>query len=379
MKIVVAPNAFKESLTALEAANFIEEGIKRVFPECEVVKVPMADGGDGTAAALVGATGGRILAEEVNGPLGEKVKADYGLLGDGETAVVEMAAASGLRLIPSKKRNPLITTTYGTGELIKACLGQGAKKVIVGIGGSATVDGGAGMAQALGARLLDRDGKQIPFGGGGLGQLDHIDVSGMDERINQIECLVASDVDNPLTGPSGAAAVYGPQKGATQEEVVQLDRNLSHYADVIRRDLGINVKDVPGAGAAGGLGAGLLAFFGAQLKSGIEIVIQASGLKEKLQGADLIITGEGKIDSQTAHGKAVAGVAKLAKRERVPVVAVGGSLTEDARAVHPIGVDALFSTIPRPVSLDRAMERAGPFLADAVEEIMRLWVCCRKS
>jgi glycerate kinase len=372
MKIIAAPNAFKESLSAVGVAQSIARGVHRVLPQAEVVQVPMADGGDGTVEALVAATGGRIIQRRVTGPLEEPVNAYFGLLGDGHTAVVEMATASGLHLVPKNKRNPMKTTTYGTGELIAAALDQGAKKVIVGIGGSATVDGGAGMAQALGCSLLDEGDRDIPRGGQGLAQLSRVDISKRHSKLSGIQTMVACDVDNPLTGPHGAPAVYGPQKGATPEMVQQLDGYLANFARIVKRDLGLEIDTVPGAGAAGGLGAGLMAFLGAQLKSGVEIVIEASKLEEKLAGADLVITGEGKLDRQTAFGKAPVGVARLAKKYGIPVVALAGALADDAGEVLDHGIDAIFSIVPRPMPLEEAMKKTDEFVARAVEHIIRL-------
>ncbi len=372
MKIVAAPNAFKESLSAVEVAQSIARGVHRVLPQAEVVHVPVADGGDGTVEALVAATGGQIIQRRVTGPLGEPVDAYFGLLGDGHTAVVEMATASGLHLVPKNKRNPMKTTTYGTGELIAAALDQGAQKVIVGIGGSATVDGGAGMAQALGCSLLDESGQDIPRGGDSLARLARVDLSNRHPGVAGVRAVVACDVDNPLTGPQGAPAVYGPQKGATPEMVRKLDGYLINYARILKRDLGLEVDRVPGAGAAGGLGAGLMAFLGAQLKSGVEIVIEASKLEEKLAGADLVVTGEGKLDRQTAFGKAPVGVARLAKKHGIPVVAIGGALADDAGEVLDHGIDAIFSIVPRPMPLEEAMRGAEEFVARATEQIIRL-------
>ncbi len=374
MKFVAAPNAFKESLSAPKVAESIAIGIHRVLPDAIVEQVPVADGGDGTAEALVAATGGRIMELTVTGPLGEPVEASYGLLGDGRTAVIEMALASGLHLVPQEKRNPMKTTTYGTGELIAAALDQGVEKVIVGIGGSATVDGGAGMAQALGCSLLDDSGCEIPRGGEGLARLSRIDLSRRHPALEKVETVVACDVDNPLTGPQGAPAVYGPQKGATPEMVRQLDADLGRYADVIKRDLEMEVDTVPGAGAAGGLGAGLMAFLGAKLRPGVDIVIEAARLEEKLQGANLVITGEGKLDRQTAFGKAPIGVARLAKKHGIPVVALSGSLGEGADELVEHGIDAVFTIVPGPVSLEEAMERAGEFIVKVVEQIMRIFL-----
>jgi glycerate kinase len=371
VKIVIAPDSFKGSLTALEAANAIEEGLKRVFPGSEILKVPMADGGEGTVQSLVDATGGRIVKKLVTGPLGEKVEAQFGVLGDGRTAVIEMAAASGLPLVPPEKRNPMLTTTYGTGELIKAALEMGCRRFIIGIGGSATNDGGAGMAQALGAKLLDEEDSDIPFGGGGLLKLERIDISTLDPRIAESEIVVACDVDNPLTGPRGAARVYSPQKGATPEMVEILDRALERFARIVKRDLGKDIKDVPGAGAAGGLGAGLMAFLNARLQLGVDIVIEATELEEKVKGADLVITGEGGIDSQTVYGKTPIGVAKVAKKFDIPVIAIAGGISDDASVVYEHGIDALMSIIPRPMSLDEAMAQGAKLLADAAERVAR--------
>ncbi|GAF82011.1 unnamed protein product, partial [marine sediment metagenome] len=274
MKIVVAPDSFKGSLTAVEVSDAIAQGVREIFPEAEIVKIPMADGGDGTVQCLVNATRGKILKEKVTGPLGDEVLASYGILGDKKTAVIEMAEASGLTLVPKNKRNPLITTTYGTGQLIKAALDQGCRKMIIGIGGSATNDGGAGMVQALGAKLLDKDGEEIGFGGGELKKLNRIDISNLDNRLSDTKVLVASDVNNPLCGPKGASRIYGPQKGATPELIEELDKSLAHFAKLVKRDLHKDIKNIPGAGAAGGLGAGLMAFLDAELRPGIEIIIE---------------------------------------------------------------------------------------------------------
>ncbi|MFC4769345.1 glycerate kinase [Effusibacillus consociatus] len=371
MKIVLAPDSYKGSLTAKEACDAMEKGIRRVLSEAEIVKIPMADGGEGTVQSLVDATGGQIFTQEVTNPLGVPVRAKYGILGDGKTAVIEMAEASGLYLVPSDRRNPLVTTTYGTGELIRAALDRGCRKFILGIGGSATNDGGIGMAQALGVKLLDAEGKPLPFGGGGLGRLHHIDVTGMDERLKECTFTVACDVDNPLTGPQGACHVFGPQKGATPEMVLELDRNLAHYADIIERDLGKSVKDLPGAGAAGGLGAGLVAFLGATLKRGVEIVIDATRLESNLQGADLVISGEGQCDFQTERGKTPFGVAKVAQRSGVPVILIAGSIGRGVEVLYQHGVQSVFSMVDRPMSLEEAMANAYDLLANCTERIIR--------
>ncbi|WP_143414753.1 glycerate kinase [Geobacillus sp. E263] len=369
MKVIIAPDSFKESLSALEVANAIEKGFRDIFPEAEYVKIPMADGGEGTVQSLVDATGGRIVKTEVTGPLGDRVQAFFGMLGDGKTAVIEMAAASGLHLVPSEKRNPLVTTTRGTGELILAALDEGAEHIIIGIGGSATNDGGAGMIQALGGRLLNRHGQEIGPGGGSLSELADIDLSGLDQRLKCVKIEVACDVDNPLTGPKGASAIFGPQKGATPEMVATLDNNLKHYADVIERVLGKQVKDIPGAGAAGGLGAGLLAFLEAKLKRGVEIVLETVNFHERIQGASLVITGEGRIDRQTIFGKTPIGVAKAAKRYNIPVIAIAGSVSDDSDVVRSYGIDALYSIVPGIIPLEKALANARYYVTQTARNI----------
>ncbi len=372
MKIVIAPQSFKGSLDALEVAQAIDKGIKQVLPDAETVLVPIADGGEGTVEALVYSTHGRIMTKEVTGPLGEKATAKWGILGDGVTAVVEMAEASGITLVPKGKLNPLIATTYGTGELIKAALDTGCRRLIIGIGGSATNDGGAGMAQALGVRLLDEEGSELPRGGAALARLSQIDVSGLDHRLAACQVTVACDVTNPLCGELGASRIYGPQKGATEEMCQKLDEALANYDKVIKRDLGIDVMNMPGAGAAGGLGAGLVAFLGAKLVSGIEMVSAAVGLTDYLKGASLVFTGEGRIDSQTLFGKTVAGVAAKAKAFHIPVVAIVGELAGDYQGLYKNGIDAALSIAPGPISLEKCMTNADKLIADAAERALRL-------
>ncbi len=371
MKIVVAPQNFKGSLSAPEAARAMAEGVRRVLPDAEVVVVPMADGGDGTVEAMVEATGGRIMATEVTGPLGGKVTAKWGMLGDGVTGVLEMAAASGLTLMPPDRLNPLVATTYGTGEMIRAALDAGCRRLLIGIGGSGTNDGGAGMAQALGVRLQDSNGEELPRGGAALAKLERVDISGLDERLKGCSVEAAYDVNNPLLGEKGASMVYGSQKGATEEMCRQLDGALAHYAGIIRDTLGVDVAYLPGAGAAGGLGAGLAAFLGAKLLPGMEIVSRAVGLEERLKGASLVLTGEGRIDGQTLFGKVVAGVASRAKALGIPVVAIVGEIA-DGDEVYGQGIDAVLSIAPGPISLDRALADAGSLVADAAERAMRL-------
>lgn len=358
MKIVIAPDSFKESLSALEVARAIEAGCREIFPDAEYRKVPVADGGEGTAETLVEATGGTLVRLPVTGPLGVPVEGFFGLSGDGGLAVIEAAAANGLVLVPRERRDPRVTTTRGVGELIRAALDRGARHLIVGIGGSATNDGGAGMLQALGVRLEDASGAEIGFGGAALAGLARIDVSGLDPRLKDCRVEVACDVDNPLCGPHGASAVFGPQKGATPEIVAELDANLARFARLIAETLGVAVAEAPGAGAAGGLGAALLGFLGAELRPGIDIVTRAVGLAEAVADADLVITGEGRIDGQTAHGKTPIGVARVAKRFGKPVIGIAGSLTDEAGQVHAHGIDAVFSVLYRPCTLQEALAEA---------------------
>jgi len=370
MKIVVAPDSFKGSLTAVEVADAIGQGVREIFPEAKIIKIPMADGGDGTVQCLVNATGGEILKEKVVGPLGDEVWASYGILGDKKTAVIEMAEASGLTLVPEDKRNPLITTTYGTGQLIKAALDQGCRKMIIGIGGSATNDGGAGMVQALGVKLLDREGKEIGFGGVELKKINQINISNLDNRLSETEVLIASDVTNPLCGPKGASRIYGPQKGATPKVIEELDESLAHFAEIIKRDLNKNVKDMPGAGAAGGLGAGLIAFLDAELKPGIEIIIEIVKLEQAIKDADLVITGEGKIDSQTIYGKAPIGVAKIAKKYNIPVIAVAAIISDDADIVHQYGINTLIKISEPPMSLTEPKSKKVQLIKKCIKQFL---------
>jgi glycerate kinase len=359
MKIVIAPDSYKESLSALEVASAIEAGFREIFPEADYVKIPVADGGEGTVEAMVAATQGSIVRLTVTGPLGKPVDAFYGLSGDERTAFIEMAAASGLALVPAAQRDPLITTSFGTGELIKDALDRGVDHVIIGIGGSATNDGGSGMMQALGAHLLDDHGKEIAYGGGALPRLAQIDIEQLDPRIKQCRFEVACDVTNPLTGEKGASAIFGPQKGATPELVQQLDKALAHYANIIHRDLDIDVLHIDGGGAAGGMGAALHAFCQAELRSGIEIVTEALGLAEQVKDADLVITGEGRIDSQSINGKVPIGVAKVAKQFNKPVIGIAGSLTADVGIVHQHGLDAVFSVLFGICTLEEALANAA--------------------
>ena len=359
MKIVIAPDSYKESMSALEVATAIELGFREIWPEAEYVKIPVADGGEGTVEAMVAAMQGHIVHVNVTGPLGNTIQAFYGLSGDERSAFIEMAAASGLEQVPANLRDPLKTTSWGTGELIRHALDAGVEHIIIGIGGSATNDGGAGMVQALGARLLDAQDEDIAHGAMGLESLARIDISQLDPRLAGCRIEVACDVTNPLTGKEGASVVFGPQKGATAEMIPRLDRALTHYAQLIARDLDVNVLELAGGGAAGGMGAALYAFCGAQLRRGIEIVTDALRLDACVADADLVVTGEGRIDSQTIHGKVPVGVAKIAKRYNKPVIGIAGSLTADVGVVHEHGLDAVFSVIYTICSLDEALKNAS--------------------
>jgi len=345
MHIVIAPDSFKESLSALEAASAIEAGFREIYPDASYVKIPVADGGEGTVEAMIAATDGRRVNLRATGPLGQPVDAFYGLTGGDVIAVIEMAAASGLELVPAGARDPLRATSRGTGELILAALDAGARRFILGVGGSATNDGGAGMLQALGVGLFDASGEPLAPGGAALSALARIDVAQRDPRIAECVFEVACDVSNPLVGPTGASAIFGPQKGATPAMVAQLDANLRHFAAIVARDVGLAVADVPGAGAGGGIAAAMLAFLNGRLRPGSEIVADAVGLDAQVAVADLVITGEGRIDSQTVNGKTPIGVARVAARHHKPVIAIGGCLGLDASAVHAHGIAATFSTI----------------------------------
>ena len=371
MKVVIAPQSFKGSISALDAAKAMEEGVRRVVPDADTVLVPVADGGDGTLETLVEATAGRIRSATVTGPIGVPVMAEWGALGDGETAMIEMARTSGLALLSLDERDPLRATTYGLGEVIHEALEAGYRSFIVGIGGSATNDAGAGMAQALGVRLLDLAGNDLPLGGAALANLHRIDTSGLDHRAVGARFSVACDVSNPLTGPEGASAVYGPQKGATPELVEQLDSALRNFAEVVERDIGSSINDVPGSGAAGGLGGGMMAFLDGSLRAGVDIVLDQVGLDEELEGADLVITGEGQLDFQTVYSKAPIGVAWRARARGIPVVSVSGSLGQGFEDVHAEGIDAVTSIVCAPMTLEEASTRGRELIADAVAEAMR--------
>lgn len=373
VKIVIAPDSFKGSLSALEAAKAIEKGVKKARPDAETVLVPVADGGEGTLDSLVSATDGRKVQVNVKGPLLKTVQAEYGVLGDEKTCVIEMASASGLCLIEPSQLNPFITTTYGTGELIKKALDNGFRKFILAIGGSATNDGGAGMLQALGVKLLDADGQSIRFGGGALRELAQIDASEFDTRIAESEFLIASDVQNPLVGRHGASYVFGPQKGATLEMVEQLDQNLEHYADLVEKLTGIRLHEMPGAGAAGGIGGAFQAFFPSEMRRGIDIVVEYTGLKEKLIGAECVFTGEGQIDFQTASGKTPMGVAQEAKKHGIPVFALAGSIGQGIDILYEHGITSVHSIVNGPMALEEAMNRGAELLERTAEQVIRTY------
>jgi glycerate kinase len=379
MRVVIAPDKFKGSLTAPEAAEAMARGVTRIDPRATIDRVPVADGGEGTVAALVAATGGTLRQVKVTGPLGRPVEASFGLLGDHNTAVIEMASASGLVLVPPDARDPWRATSRGTGELLLAAVAAGARRVIVGIGGSATNDGGAGFGQALGFRLLDEEGRELGPGGGQLGRLARIDASDWRADLLSVEIAVACDVTNPLCGSQGASAIYGPQKGATPSMAEDLDRNLAHFAAIVDRDLGVSIRDVPGSGAAGGLGGGLIAFARGRLQPGIDLVIEAVGLEKRLRGADLCLTGEGALDGQSVFGKTAVGVARLGRKLGCPTIAIAGSIGPGCEGIHEAGIDACFSICTGPITLEEAMSRAGELVERTTAQVLRAFVAARKA
>ena len=371
MRVIIAPDSFKGSLSSVQSCDIIEAGIREVFPDVVGIKIPVADGGEGTIDAIRAATACDIVSETVTGPLGQPVRAEYAILPD-KTAFIEMAAASGLLLVEAGKQDPLKTTTYGTGELIASALDHGCRKIIIGLGGSATNDGGIGMAQALGYGFKDASGDELGYGGGELGKLKTIDPSGRDRRIDECEFIVASDVRNPLCGDTGASVVYAPQKGACPETVRILDGNLRHFARIIKEAIQSDIIEAPGAGAAGGLGGGLIAFCHAAVERGIDIILDLMEFDEKLPAADLVITGEGRMDHQTAFGKVPVGIAKRAKRLQKPVIAFTGAIGAGASDLYSLGIDSIVSIVNKPMSLEEAMDNAEYLLKDAVVRTMRL-------
>lgn len=372
MKIIIAPDSFKECLTATQVAQAIAKGIQDVIPDADCICIPVADGGEGTLQSLVDGTQGTFFSKTVMGPLGDPISASFGILGDGITAVIEMAQASGIELIKPEQRNPLVASTYGTGELIKAALDEGAQKFIVAIGGSATNDGGSGMMSALGVRFLDEAGDELPLGGAALANLHTVDCSNIDSRLINVQFTAACDVDNPLTGVSGASVIFGPQKGASPEMVRELDLALGQYAAVIYKTLDIEVDSIPGSGAAGGMGAALLAFLNATLKPGIDIVLDAVSLDEALFRADVVITGEGRLDHQTVHGKTPVGVARRATKQGIPVIAIAGSVGYGAEEVYNHGIDAVFPVVHGAVTLSEALDKGAENLERTARSIARI-------
>ena len=370
-KVVIAPQGFKESLTGMEIAEAMSIGVKRVWPESETILIPVADGGDGTLQALVDSSGGDIRTAQVEDAIGRTIEAHWGALGNGTTAVIEVADAVGLARLGQDERDVRNASTFGIGQLFLEALDDGFTDFIIGVGGSATNDGGAGMIQAMGGKLTDKDGSDIARGGIALSTLEHIDVSGLDPRMADASVVVACDVNNPLCGPRGASAIFGPQKGATYEDVQELDAALGNFAGVITKDLHTDVADIPGAGASGGLGAGLMGFFNARLRLGADIVLDAVELEKHLEDADLVIVGEGQFDRSTVFNKSPVAVAQRAKRNGTPVIGIAGSLGGGFREVHEHGIDAIFSLVNRPMSLKAAMEDTSRLVAIATEEACR--------
>ncbi|MEK3992247.1 glycerate kinase [Robertmurraya sp. FSL R5-0851] len=372
MKIVVAPDSFKGSISARDICTAVEKGVLRVFPQASVVRLPLADGGEGTLDNLVFASGGTKFEVKVKGPLGKPVKASIGILGDEETAVIEMAQASGLPLVSEDEKNPLLATSYGTGELIKYALDRNYRKFIIGLGGSATNDGGTGMLKALGVRFLNSDGKELPEGGGALLSLDHFDDSDLDPRIKESSFLIASDVTNPLCGLNGASAIFGPQKGASTEDVTLLDQALLNFSEITQKQKEIDLCQIVGGGAAGGMGAALVAFLDASIQSGIDVIMEAIKFEEIIKDANFIITGEGKLDSQTLSGKVIAGVSKVAKKRRIPVIALCGGLQINSTQMDELGIIGGFSIVPGPCSLESAMQNSAKWTEERTEQILRI-------
>ena len=379
MNIVIAPDSFKECLSAKEVASNIALGIKKVLPGSLIHEIPISDGGEGVLETLLNGVGGRRLSVAVFDPLMRQIITEYGILNDNKTAVIEMAMASGLELLKEEEKNPLRTTTFGMGQLIKDALDQGCKKIIIGIGGSATNDGGAGMVRALGAKFVNDKGEEIKEGGGNLNELHTIDLSEFDKRIENCEVIVACDVSNPLTGVNGASFVYGCQKGGSQQGLEFLDRNLSHYANVLKSAVGIDVSNIPGAGAAGGTGAGLMAFLNGELVNGIELILQTIKIEEIIKQADLVFTGEGKIDEQTLHGKTISGVASMAKKHGVPVIVLTGKIGEGIEGIYSVGVSAVYSIVNKPMELKEAIDHAPLLIQDCAKNIMLTIKCFNKA
>ncbi|MEW5974698.1 MAG: glycerate kinase [Acidobacteriota bacterium] len=372
IRILVAPNAFKESLTAMEAAQAISRGVLKVHPKAKIFRIPIADGGDGTLEAVVAGTSGSVRKARVLDPLGRKITAEYGLTGDGKTAIIEMSRASGLALVPPGRRNPMKTTSFGTGQLIRAALDAGVRNIILGIGGSATVDGGIGALQALGIRLLNGNGKPVAAGGEGLVALRGIDCRSMHSALRKAKLLVACDVDNPLIGPKGAAAVFGPQKGATAPMVRQLDKALARFGKLIERTFGRDVSRIPGTGAAGGIAGSFKGILGAELRPGSELIFDLLKVNQILPKVDLVITGEGRIDFQTPFGKGPGMLAKLASRHGLPVIGIAGSVADQIENLYQEGFSAIFSIVKGPMELRDAMQEAASLMEFTAEQVTRM-------
>jgi len=372
MNVLIAPDSFKDSLPAKAVADHMAKGIRKVMPNAQITKVPLSDGGEGLLEALVTPLGGRLISVQVKDPLMRDIKANYSIIDKGRTAIIEMATASGLELLKDHERNPMITSTYGTGQLIKDALDKGCERFIIGLGGSATNDGGMGMVKALGVNFLNHKGEPIGEGGGALGDLNHIDITELDQRLSNCEIIVACDVNNPLTGKNGSSLVFGGQKGGDMETLKQLDKNLSNYAEVIYKDLGNDLKNIEGTGAAGGTAMGLLAFLDAELKPGIELIMDELQLEKKIKQADVIFTGEGQIDKQTLNGKTIAGLATLAKKQNVPVIAIAGKVDLDIDQLYEMGITSAFSIVNRPMELKEAIQNARELIETCVENVYRL-------
>lgn len=373
MKIVIAPDSFKDSLSAQAVANAITSGLAEVWPDAELIKCPMADGGEGTIEALLDACQGQWMSAQVSGPLGDRLEAHWGWLAQSRTAIIEMAMASGLQLLTLTQRDACLTSTAGTGQLISAALDAGAQRVILAIGGSATNDGGSGMISALGARFLDRDDRPLPGGGLALADLARIDLSGLDPRLAGVRVEIAADVDNPLCGPNGASHIFGPQKGASPDQVLALDAALAHFADHSARTLGHDLRDSPGSGAAGGMGFAAKAYLNASFRAGVEVVADLTGLEQALRGADLVITGEGRFDAQTLRGKTPLGVARVAKRQQVPVIVLAGTLGEGYEQLYQHGISAAFALTSGPMDLEKACREAPRLLHERARDVARVW------
>lgn len=373
MKIVIAPDSFKDSLSAQAVADAIASGLAEVWPHAELIKCPMADGGEGTIEALLAACNGELMSASVSGPLGAPVNAQWGWLADSRTAIIEMAMASGLQLLTLAQRDACVTSTEGTGQLISAALDAGARWVILAIGGSATNDGGSGMLSALGARFLDADDQPLAPGGLALANLARIDLSGFDPRLSDVCVEIAADVDNPLCGPNGASSVFGPQKGASPEQVMALDAALGRFADHTAQVLGQDLRDSPGSGAAGGMGFAAKAYLKASFRAGVEVVAELTGLEQALIGADLVITGEGRFDAQTLRGKTPLGVARVAQRRQVPVVVLAGTLGEGYEQLYAHGIGAAFALVSGPMSLKQACRGTRRLLHERARDVARLW------